>query len=87
MFHICLSLLNIWLPWWLTGKNPPANEGDVGSTPGSGRISGEGYGNPFQYSCWGNPMDRVVWRSTVHGGHKTVGHDLVTKQQQQQQQN
>ena len=44
-------------------KNPPANAGDVrdmGSVPGSGRSCGEGNGNPFQYSCLENPMDRGV---------------------------
>ena len=39
-------------------KNPPANAGDAGSIPGSGRSPGEGYGNPLQYSFLGNPMDR-----------------------------
>ena len=40
-------------------KNPPANAGDVGSIPGKlGRSPGEGSGNPHQYSCLGNPMDR-----------------------------
>ena len=39
-------------------KNPPANAGDVGSTPGSGILSGEGNGNLLQYSCMENPMDR-----------------------------
>ena len=39
-------------------KNPPANAGDVGSIPGSGRSPGGGNGNPLQYSCLGNPMDR-----------------------------
>ena len=42
-------------------KNPPANTGhagNVGSTPGSGRSSGIGNGNPLQYSCLENPMDR-----------------------------
>ena len=39
-------------------KNPPANAGDAGSVPGSGRSPGEGNGNPLQYSCLGNPMDR-----------------------------
>ena len=48
-------------------KNPPANVGDVGSIPGSGRPHGEGNGNPLQYSCLGNPLDRGVWRTTVHG--------------------
>ena len=43
---------------------------------------GEGNGNPLQYSCQGNPIDRGVWRATVHGS-QIVGHDLATKQQQQ----
>ena len=38
--------------------NPPANGRDAGSIPGLGRFPGEGNGNPFQYSCLGNPMDR-----------------------------
>ena len=48
-------------------KNPPANEGDLGSIPGLGRSPGEGNGNPFQYSCLGNPVDREAWWATAHG--------------------
>ena len=51
-------------------NNLPANAGaagDVGSTPGLGRSPGKGNGNPLQYSCLGNPMDRGAWRATVHG--------------------
>ena len=48
-------------------KNPPANAGDVGSILGSGRSPGEGKGNPLQYSCLGNPMDRGAWWATVPG--------------------
>ena len=48
-------------------KNPPANAGDVGSIPGSGRSPGEGNGNPLQYSCLENPMDRGALQATVHG--------------------
>ena len=47
-------------------KNPSANAGDTGSIPGSGRYLGEGNGNPLQYSCLGNPMDREAWWATVH---------------------
>ena len=50
-------------------KNPPANAGDlrdVGSVTGS-RIPGEGNGNPLQYSCPENSMDRGAWRAIVHG--------------------
>ena len=48
-------------------KKPPANAGDAGSIPGSERSPGEGNGNPLQYSCLGNPIDRGAWRATVHG--------------------
>ena len=48
-------------------KNPSANAGDSGSIPGSGRSSAEGNGNPPQYSCLGNSMDRGAWQTTVHG--------------------
>ena len=47
-------------------KNPPANAGDTGSMPGLERSPRGGNGNPFQYSCLGNPMDRGAWRHTVH---------------------
>ena len=45
-------------------KNLPANAGDPGLIPGSGRSPGEGNGNPLQYSCLGNPMDREAWRAS-----------------------
>ena len=48
-------------------KNLPANVGDSGSIPGLGRSPGEGNGNPFHFSCLGNPMDRGAWWGTVHG--------------------
>ena len=47
-------------------KNPPANAEDVGSIPESGRSPGRGNGNPLQYSCLENPMDRWAWQATVH---------------------
>ena len=47
-------------------KNQPANVGDAGSIPGLGRSSGGGNGNPLQYSCLENPMDRRAWRAAVH---------------------
>ena len=53
-------------------KNPPANAGDAGLIPGSGRSSGEGNGNSLQYSCLGNPMNRGVWWTTVHGATKEL---------------
>jgi len=48
-------------------KNLPANAGDVDSVPGSGRSPGQENGNPLQYSCLGNPVDRGAWQTTVHG--------------------
>ena len=54
------------------------NTGDAASIPGSERSPGEGNGNPFQYTCLGNPMDRGVWQVAVHGVAR-VGHNLVTK--------
>ena len=48
-------------------ENPPANAGDSGSVPGLGRSPGEGNGNPLQYSCLGNPIDRGTWWATVYG--------------------
>ena len=60
-------------------KNLPASAGDTGSIPGSGRSPGRGRGNPVQYSCLENPMDREAWWSTIHGVTR-VGHDLATKQ-------
>ena len=53
----------------LVVKNLPASVGDikdVGSIPGSERSPGGGHGNPFQYSCLENPMDRGAWQATVH---------------------
>ena len=50
-------------------KNLPTSAGDTrdaGSIPGSGRAPGEGNGNPLQYSCLENPIDREVWWATVH---------------------
>ena len=59
-------------------KESACNAGEPGSTPGSRRSPGEGNGNPLQYSCLENPMDRGAWQATVHGVAR-VGHDLVTK--------
>ena len=56
-------------PWWLHGKESMCQS--TGSVPGSGISPGEGNGNPFQYSCLGNPMDRGAWWVTVHGVAKS----------------
>ena len=61
-------------------KSPPAKAEDMGLIPGSGRSPGEENGNPLQYSCLGNPMDREAWWTTAHGPAR-VRHDLATEQQ------
>ena len=53
-------------------KNPPANAGDTSSIPRSGRSPGGGNGNPLQYSCLENSMDRGAWQATVHGVAKEL---------------
>ena len=55
----------------LAVKNLPANAEDSGSIPGSGRSPKEGHGNPLQYSCLENPMDRGAWQVIVHGVTKS----------------
>ena len=52
-------------------KNLPANVGDPGSIPGSRRSSGGGNGNPLEYSCLENSMDRGIWQATVFGVAKS----------------
>ena len=66
----------------LVVKNLPADAGDMGSNPGSGRSPEEGNDSPLQCSCLGNPMEREAWWATVHGVSRRVRHDLGTKQQQ-----
>ena len=61
-------------------KNPPVNAGDTrdaGSISGLARSPGERHGNPLQYSCLGNPMDRGAWWATVYG----VAKELNTPEQ------
>ena len=71
-------------PGGLLVENLPAKAGDVGYT-GSilelERSPGAGSGNPLQYSCLGNPMNRGAWRGYSLWDRKRVGHDLATKQQ------
>ena len=66
----CFFILKLGLLGDKVVKNPPANAeatGDAGSIPGSGRSPGVGNGNPLQYSCLENSMDRGVWQATIHG--------------------
>ena len=82
LYHIVIAIKMSSLYIWasqvaLVVKNLPANAGDlrdVGSSPGLGRSPGGGHGNPLQYSCLENPMDRGAWQALVHRV-KSVGHD------------
>ena len=65
------------LPGGSEDKVSACNEGDPGLIPGLGRSPEEGNGNPLQYSCLENPMDRGAWWATVHGSQR-VGHDWAT---------
>ena len=58
-------------PGGTSGKDPPANAGNAGSIPGSGRSPGIGNGTPLQYSCLENSMGRGAWWATVHGATKS----------------
>ena len=55
------------LPWWLNSKESACNAGDMTLIPGSGRSPGEGNGNPLQYYCLGNSIERGVRWAIVHG--------------------
>ena len=62
---MCLLKANTWsFPGGSEGKVSACNVGDPGSIPGSGRSPEEGNGNPLQYFCLENPMDRGAWRAT-----------------------
>ena len=69
-FHIRYPFSSGFPGGWVV-TNPPANTGDKGSIPGSGRSPGKGNGNSLQYSCLGNAMDRGTWRATVRGVAKS----------------
>ena len=59
-------------------KESACDAGEPGSIPGSARSPGEGNGNPLQYSCLENPMDRGAWRAAVHGVGKESNMTEVT---------
>ena len=63
--------VNKYFPGGSYGKASAYNAGDPGSIPESGRSPGERNGNPLQYSCLENPMDRGAWRATAHGVAKS----------------
>ena len=64
------------------GKESACNARDASLIPGLGRSPGRGNGNPLQYFCLGNPMDKGAWLGYSSSGHRRVRHDLVTKQEQ-----
>ena len=70
-------MLNSSFPGGSDGKASVYDAGDPGSIPGSGRSTGEGNGNPLQYCCLENPMDRGAWKAAVPQtmGSLRVGHD------------
>ena len=61
-------------------KESVCNAGDLGLIPGSGRSPGEGNGNPLQYSCLENPMDRGAWQATVYGVTRVDTIEQLTQQ-------
>ena len=61
----------VFFPGGSNGEESACNAGDPGLIPGSGRFPEEGYGNPFQYSCLENSVDRGAWWATVHGVTKS----------------
>ena len=68
IFHVTIALFVCFgFLGGLEVKNLSANAGNAGSIPGLRRSSGDGNGNPLQYFCLGNPMDRAAWRATVCG--------------------
>ena len=76
--HLLYYNIVLGFPHSSVSKESACNVGDLGSIPGSGRSPEVGNGNPLQYSCLENPMDRGAWRATVHEVPR-VGHDLATK--------
>ena len=66
---LCITVMDF--PAGSGGKASAYNAGDPGLIPGSERPFGEGNGNPLQYSCLENPLDRGAWQATVHGVTKS----------------
>ena len=64
---VCVCVCVLVFPGASMVRNLPANAGDTSSIPGLGRSPGGRNGNPFQYSCLENSMDRGTWQSIVHG--------------------
>ena len=71
METIYCTIDSMGFPGGSDGKESVCNVGDLGLIPGLGRSPGGGHGNPLQYSCLENPMDRGAWQATVHGVAKS----------------
>ena len=69
--HLCWGSPQYWASQVGSGKEYACNAGDLGSIPGLGRSPGGRHGNPLQYSCLENPMDRGAWWAAVHGVAKS----------------
>ena len=65
--HMSTTTIIRGLPWWLSRQEPGCHSGDTSPIPRLERSPGEGTGNPLQYSCLDNFMDRGVWGVTGHG--------------------
>ena len=66
-----MNMILLGFPGGSDGKEFACNAEDLGSIPGLGRYPGGGHGNPFQYSCLENTIDREAWWTTVHGVTKS----------------
>ena len=75
---MCYFNFQLGFPHSSVSKKSACNAGNLGLIPGSERSPGEGNGNPLQYSCLENPMDREAWQATVHGVAR-VRYNLVAK--------
>ena len=71
LFPLMNHLIVTMFPCSLVGKESACSAGHLGSIPGLGRSPGEGNGNPFQYPCLENLIDRGAWRAAVHGVAKS----------------
>ena len=70
-YNIRFTIYTWGFPGDSDGKESACNVGDPGSIPGLGKSPGEGNGNPLQYSCLENPVNRAAWQATVHGVEKS----------------
>ena len=72
---VIMTMITKDFPGGSDGKASVYNVRDLGSIPGLGRFPGEGNGNPLQYSCLENPLDRGAWCKLLSMGLQRVGHD------------